>query len=146
LHASRREQSQATRAKLQQLAETTLRIPKEGVISYKDATCIKSDMHHLYVQAKNDLARQEFPTSYRLPLEDVNLLISDWEDDWKNPTDKLGSSQEDGDQEKSEEEEDHTNGAKEHLVQSKVPKVGLKRKDQELEKIGGARTKAKVQC
>jgi hypothetical protein len=78
----------------------------------------------------------------------MHLLISDWEDDWKNPVDKPGSSQEDEDQEKSEEEEDQTNGTDKHPGQSKVPEVGLKRKYKEPEKIGGApeRKLKKAKC
>jgi hypothetical protein len=44
------------------------------------------------------ILRQELPTNYRLTVEEVHAIINDWEDDWKNPTDKPGSSQEDEDQ------------------------------------------------
>jgi hypothetical protein len=46
-------------------------------------------------------------------MEEVHSIINDWEDDWKNPVDKPGSSQEEKDQGKSEEEEeDYTNGVR----------------------------------
>jgi hypothetical protein len=72
-------------------------------------------------------------------VEEVHAIINDWEDDWKNPTDKPGSSQEDEDQGQSEEEEaqGRTNGTDKHQGKMKVPEVGLKRKDQEPEQIGG---------
>jgi hypothetical protein len=106
---------------------------------------IQSDMHHLYVQAKKDPARQWFPTSYQLTLEDVHLIINDWEDDWKNPTDKPGPSEEDEDQDKSEEEQDQTNGTGNLPGQSTVPEAGLKRKYKGPEQTGGAQKKAKAQ-
>jgi hypothetical protein len=113
-------------------------IPEEVILSYQDVMHFRDGMHHLYVQAKKDLVHQELPTNYRLTVEEVHAIINDWEDDWKNPTDKPGSSQEDEDQGKSEEEEgDQTNGAEKHPGQSKFPEVGLKRKDQEPEQTEG---------
>jgi hypothetical protein len=71
----------------------------------------------MYVQAKKDPMRQWFPTSYRLTTEDVNLIVNDWEEDWKIPTEKTGQSEEEEEQDKSDEEQgdeqgkDQTNGA-----------------------------------
>jgi hypothetical protein len=115
----------------------------------------KASMHHLYVQAKKDHSRQELPINYQLTLEEVYTIINDWDDDWKNPYDQPGSSQEHEDQGQSKEEEAsvQTNGTYKQQGKMKFPKVGLKRKDQELEqtggtpkKTGGSRKKAKAQC
>jgi hypothetical protein len=86
-------------------------------------------MHHLYVQAKRDYVWHWFPTSYRLTIEDVKLIINEWEEEWKIPTDKTWPSEEDEDREKSEEEQDQTNDAGNIPDHSTIPEVGLKRKD-----------------
>jgi hypothetical protein len=130
---------------IMKVVETTLRIPEEVFIAYKDVARFRADMHHLYVQGKKDPVRQELSTSYRLTLEDVHLLISDWEDEWKNLADKPGSSQEYKDQEKRDEEEDRKNGVDKHPSQSKIPEAEHKRKDKDPEQTRGARKKDKSQ-
>jgi hypothetical protein len=44
------------------------------------------------VQAKKDPMRQKFSASYRLTTEDMNLIITDWKEDWKIPIEKTGPS------------------------------------------------------
>jgi hypothetical protein len=66
-------------------------ISTETVETYKDITHFKVGMHHMYVQAKKDPTRQWFPTSYRLTIEDVCLIVNDWEDGWKIPAEKIGN-------------------------------------------------------
>jgi hypothetical protein len=127
------------------IVETTPCISEEKVTTYKDITLFRANMHHLYVQAKKDPAWQWFPTSYRLTTEDVNLIITDWEEEWKSPAEKTGPSEEEEDQDKSEEEQDQTNGAGNLPGQSTVPEAGLKRKDKGPEQAGGAWKKVKAQ-
>jgi hypothetical protein len=61
-------------------------------------------MHHMYVQDKKDPTQQWLPTTYRLTIEDVNLIINDWEEEWKSPPEKTELSEEEDDQDKSDEE------------------------------------------
>jgi hypothetical protein len=68
-----------------------------------------------------------------LTLEDVNLIINYWEDDWKNLVDKPGPSKVYEDQDNSEEEHDQMNDTRNYLGQSKFQNVGLKIKDKDLE-------------
>jgi len=125
--------------------ETTPHILEEAIVAYKDVAQFKVGMQHLYVKSKRDIAWQEFSTSYRLIVEDVHSIITDWEDDWKNPTDKLGPLEEDEDPDKSEEELEQMNGACNHHGQSTFPNEALKRKDKGPEHIGGMHKKAKEQ-
>ena len=74
------------------MVETTIRITEEAIIDYQDVLGCRANMNHLYVEANNDPVQQELPTDYRLTVDEVHAIINDWEDDWKNPNDKLGSS------------------------------------------------------
>jgi hypothetical protein len=58
--------------------------------------------HHTYVQDKKDPMRQWLPMNYILKMEDVNLIINDWEEEWKSPLEKTGLSKEEDDQDKSD--------------------------------------------
>jgi hypothetical protein len=90
------------------------------------------------------------PTTYRLTMEDVNLIINDWEEEWKSPPEKIGLSEEEDDQDKSDEElsddqgKDQTNGAAIFLAHQRSPKQDQKGRIRGKRKHRGSRKKSKA--
>jgi hypothetical protein len=61
-------------------------ITAETIETYRDIVRFKEGMHHMYVQAKKDPARQWLPTHYRLTTDDLCLIANNWEVEWKLPS------------------------------------------------------------
>jgi hypothetical protein len=74
----------------------------------------------------------------------VNLIITDWEEEWKNLVEKKRPLEDEEEKDKSEEEHDQMNGTKNLPGKSMVHKEGLKRKDKGTKQAGGAQKKFKV--
>jgi hypothetical protein len=99
----------------------------------------------MYVHTKKDTTFQWFPTSYRLTTEDVCLIVNDWEEEWKIPTQKIGKSEEEEEKDKSDEDpnDEKKNGAGDIFgpstteEQQPVPTTGTKRKEMGKEPVGG---------
>jgi hypothetical protein len=89
--------------------------------------------------------QQCFPTRYRFKIEDVNLIITNWEEEWKKPRENKGPSEEDEDQEKIEEENDQMDGTSNIPSQSTVLEEGIKKKDKGPKQAGQAQKKFNVQ-
>jgi hypothetical protein len=70
------------------VVKSTVRILEEAIITYRNFAWFRAGMHHLNVQSKKDIAGPKLPTNYRLTVEEVHSITNDWEDDWKNLTEK----------------------------------------------------------
>jgi NACalpha-BTF3-like transcription factor len=45
-----------------------------------------ADMNHMYIKAKKDPREEWVQTKYKIMEEDIQLVMQDWEPDWKVPT------------------------------------------------------------
>jgi hypothetical protein len=70
------------------LVAHTPHISTEMVATYKDMCGLKQACTTCMCRPRRIQVHQWFPTSYRLTTEDVCLIVNDWEEGWKIPTEK----------------------------------------------------------
>jgi hypothetical protein len=46
----------------------------------------QEDIHHMYIKAKKDPREEWVQMKYKIAEEDIQLIMQDWEPDWKVPT------------------------------------------------------------
>ena len=59
------------------------------------------DMHHIYIKPQNVKTKDWYTGSYRMVQDEIEEIIREWPEEWRNPDINLSESDEDSDKEKA---------------------------------------------
>jgi hypothetical protein len=115
---------------IRQCIQDTPQISPQLVETYKPIVWFMEDHHHMYIQAKKYLREEWVKKKYRITEEDIELIMQDWDTDWKVP---------------SNEQEMETPDPEIEEVQGQGNDTRKKRKDVETEKGKSVSTSEEVE-
>ena len=67
---------------------------------YKKGIIFMADMHRIYIMPRGVKEKDWYTGAYRMEQQDVEEIIKEWPEEWKNPTIELSDSHEEQEKEK----------------------------------------------
>jgi hypothetical protein len=85
--------------------------------------------HHIYIQAHKDPREEWVQSKYKITEEDIQLIMQDWEPDWKVPANETKTEHPDNEEEDQDNGQGNEQGNGAGDAQETVLEVGEKMND-----------------
>jgi hypothetical protein len=71
--------------RIRQSIQNAPHISPQLVEAYDPVMEFRADRHHMYIKSKKDPWEEWVQTKYKITEEDIQMVMQDWEPDWKIP-------------------------------------------------------------
>lgn len=61
---------------------------------YKNQVCFTTDLHHIYLKPHDVETKDWYTGSYQMSQMDIEEILKEWPEEWRNPTDNNSDSEE----------------------------------------------------